>query len=834
MKHQAMKWWGLSCGLALLTFTGCNANYTLDPTGFACDPGGVCPTGFHCSDQNVCMAGSQSCTCSAPPQSVCVGSVARSFVGRCVYASCQFDPIDTVCPNGCSNGACNTQACSASSCTTPPKSTCLNGTTLRTFAAQGTCENSGCAYAATEVACKNGCENNACKGADLCAGLVCQTPPAPSCVGNTAKTPSATGTCDPGTGTCTYPVSDQVCPQACSSGLCVSQNLAFTQVGPRVRFAINAIDVAPSGGTVLAVGNAGKVARWNGTEWKDISTPSVASDLRSVAFVGPQVAYLVGTNRTLWAWRSNTSSLTPVVLAVDGGTAADFTQVYGRSESEVLVTASSGEFWKFDGGTWAVGALPASTGPYQINSAYIDEQHLARLAGLCNNSGGANASCVLKAAPGDTFSADLNAGSRVGFTAVGGSFNPASSLSSLAMVGRADTTLVNHDGASGNFTDVNTLTEGDSIVGITAENSLLPRSVFVLTSSARHPGHLYQLDTVLTTITSKVVVDTYLGEETLSRSVAQGTTPGVIVAEVNRLAGANNVFRHSTLVDEAFDLGLDFAAVSVDPLGTLFVTNSHGDVGLKRTTQATWEFHRAQNMLVRGLEARNGAAVLLVGKDATAQEGAIYRWLPTGALKAASKPNTTFNSVCRVSDTEGWAVGTQGTVYSVTGLSAAQVSSGTTKDLLFVDCQAASASNPIGAVACGNDSTVLALRNSTWSPLTPAFPSNGKTFTQCRVSGGAVFVAGDGVFAKFEGGTWTTLTPKAGLTSFLVRSPTEIYGAAVTAPSTTTSPAQSSVFRFDGSQWVSVLPVSGQVGGGVQTSSKVVFAGSGGLLIEGR
>jgi hypothetical protein len=653
-------------------------------------------------------------------------------------------------------------------------------------------------------------------------------------VGTTAKTPGATGTCDPGTGSCTYPTTDQVCPKACSSGACVDPSLTFTQVGPRVRFAINALDVAPSGGTVLAVGNAGKVARWNGTDWKDIAGPSAASDLRSVAFVGPQLAYVVGSNRTLWAWRSNTASLVPVQLGSDGGSSADFTQVHGRGEGDVVVASSSGEVWRFDGGTWAKGSLPASGGPFHVTSVYLDEQHLARVAGLCNDPQGASASCVLSAQVGADFSASLNTGSRVGFTAVGGSFTPATADLSVALLGRADATLASHEAGPGTFSDLNTPLEGDSIVGITAESLTVPRSVYVLTSSARHPGHLYQFDSVLSTITSKVIIDTYLGEETLSRSVAQGASPGVIVAEVNRVAGANNVFRHSPLVDEAFDLGIDLVGASLDAAGTLYVVNSHGDVGLKRTTQPSWEFHRSQNLVVRGLEARNGAAVLLVGKDSTAQEGTIARWLPTGPVKAASKPGTTFNSVCRVSELEAWAVGSQGTIYSVTAANAAQVPSGTSKELFFVDCAQASSSAPTStAVACGAESTVLTLRNNTWSPVSPAFPLGGKALTQCRVWGQTLFVAGDGVFATFSGGVWTTLTSKSGLGSLVVRSPTEIYAATVTTPSTSTSPALSTVFRFDGAAWSPLLLVSGQIGGGMQTGAQVVFAGTGGLLVEG-
>ena len=52
-------------------------------------------------------------------------------------------------------------------CTTPPPPTCLSPTSVRTYAAEGTCPNEPCTadtcdYAPMDVPCPSGCENDAC------------------------------------------------------------------------------------------------------------------------------------------------------------------------------------------------------------------------------------------------------------------------------------------------------------------------------------------------------------------------------------------------------------------------------------------------------------------------------------------------------------------------------------------------------------------------------------------------------------------------------------------------------------------------------------------------
>jgi hypothetical protein len=354
--------------------------------------------------------------------------------------------------------------------------------------------------------------------------------------------------------------------------------------------------------------------------------------------------------------------------------------------------------------------------------------------------------------------------------------------------------------------------------------------VYVQTSSANTGvGHLYQLDKTGTYVGATQALETFFGAEALSVNVGAGPTGGVLLAEVNRVAGANNVFRHQPTVDEALDLGEDFVGASVDAANGLVVATIFGDLGVRRVGSPTWDFTRSTTPVsLRAVEARNGASVLMAGKDYTTTDGVLLRWQSgPGFSHLVTRPNTTFNALCRVSDTEGWAVGTGGVIYSVTAMGATPVTSGTTRDLLSVDCVAGA------AVACG-DGVVLRATNGVWAPVTPAFPVANKLLTHCRLGGGALWAVGDNVFQKFEGGAWSTLPAKSGVSGLVVRSATEVYAALVTTPATISNPGQSAVSRFDGTQWKEQLTVTGILGSGVQVGPRVLFAGTGGLLVEGR
>ena len=145
--------------------------------------------------------------------------------------------------------------CTPDPCTSPPTDTC-NGNTLTTYPAVGTCTPNGnqasCSYPSTPVDCgamNEQCQSGAC--VDPCVGFLCNTPPGPSCQGNSAVTYAALGTCSSpgGTPTCAYtPLPVDCSPLVCSNGACKS---ALTIGFCRVQSPDTITDVATTSTTVF-------------------------------------------------------------------------------------------------------------------------------------------------------------------------------------------------------------------------------------------------------------------------------------------------------------------------------------------------------------------------------------------------------------------------------------------------------------------------------------------------------------------------------------------------------------------------------------------------------
>lgn len=817
----------LVSSLSLVALTaGCDASVKIDPAGYRCDVGNVCPSGFSCVD-GTCQRGGPvdtSCAnvvCNSPPATECMGGSLQTYVGRCVSGQCTYDAVTMTCASTCSNGAC-VDACAGVSCVTPPATACADGNTLSTFAQTGTCSNGQCAYTKTDTTCPNGCSNGQCSGVDLCRSMnvMCTTPPMTTCVGNTRRTFAMTGTCEPGTGACTYAPSDMVCPNGCALGQCVAPSLTFAQVGPRVRFPINALDVAPSssGNSALAVGDNGKLARWDGSTWTELMS-GTTNKLNAVAFVSGTVAYAVGERSTAMSVRPSNNTVSAVSLS--GGGNLSLVSVSGRSESEVMIASSTGEWWRQRGGNWANGSLPNTSGTLSMVAAYMDESQRERIVGRC----GSSRCTAYRNASGGTpmWTLQTQSGTR-GFSAVGGSFDiPSSTTISTAFLG-ADLDLITHDSsliASNPYSTVmlNSSLAGNTIVGVTAQAVTVGRDVYVLTSSVGSAtGHLYRLSRAAGVSTTDAL-QTYYGEEHLSPNDATG----VLVAEVRRTSGVNNVFRRSVITNEALDVGEDFVGASADALGNLYFVSEYGDVVIRRTGSATFEFRRPANYdwSITGADARNGTGVLLVGRDVTNGEGLITRYSGTGFTDVSNAAGESFNAVCRVSDTEAWAVGARGSIFRINGTTATKQTSPTTNDLLAVDCSAGV------AVACGKSGTVLRFANSTWTSISTGLGATGDVHT-CKLTAQGALVGGDGFLGFFQSGTWTPLAGQMGLRSLVVRGPLEVYGAFVSGSTTTIS-------RFDGSAWgPSLTSVTGVLGGGVQVGSRVVWGGSLGAIVEGR
>jgi hypothetical protein len=192
------------------------------------------------SDLAPCMNGlcnddpCEGVICNQPPPSTCANATTLTVYaasGVCSAGFCSYPASSVACT--CQNNACESNPCAGVICNSPPSATCV-GNVLRTFASPGTCDGTtgGCAYASTDTTCSAGCQNAQCAN-DRCVGVVCNQPPAQSCVNaTTLRTYASSGTCDPSTGACTYSSSQSSCSgtQTCQGGACVAIacSLAFS------------------------------------------------------------------------------------------------------------------------------------------------------------------------------------------------------------------------------------------------------------------------------------------------------------------------------------------------------------------------------------------------------------------------------------------------------------------------------------------------------------------------------------------------------------------------------------------------------------------------------
>lgn len=183
------------------------------------DLGGVCDGGA-CRDRLPC----EGVVCDAPPMPYCDDDVAVTFgaTGTCVADDCQYAPRRSDCftvDQICQAGACvPPTACTGLSCEDPPENFCRGQVAVR-FGETGTCSEGACRYTETTDDCAARgflCFSGDCELDDPCTGVVCNTPPEPSCVGQVAHSYALPGECS--RGECRYVEFTEDC--ALGAGVC--------------------------------------------------------------------------------------------------------------------------------------------------------------------------------------------------------------------------------------------------------------------------------------------------------------------------------------------------------------------------------------------------------------------------------------------------------------------------------------------------------------------------------------------------------------------------------------------------------------------------------------
>ncbi|MDO8505719.1 MAG: hypothetical protein Q7S48_04035 [bacterium] len=177
-------------------------------TDTICDDSDLCTVSDHC-DGDVCVA--DPIVCVSPDPAECAnGTTRRTFaaVGTCAEGACSYASTDTVCNDA---DACTADACSAGACTTSPI-TCTDGN----LCTDDWCDSSsGCVFTPNAVACDDAdpCTTDDVCGGGSCTGtpVVCTSPSSAECANSTTlRTYAAVGTCNAG-GACFYAPIDTVC-----------------------------------------------------------------------------------------------------------------------------------------------------------------------------------------------------------------------------------------------------------------------------------------------------------------------------------------------------------------------------------------------------------------------------------------------------------------------------------------------------------------------------------------------------------------------------------------------------------------------------------------------
>lgn len=177
--------------------------------------------------------------CQTPPAAVCEGNRAISFslFGECNNGTCVYPPVIDDCgSNGgtCEAGVCvdPVDPCDGVTCDSPPATNCEGDTLNEYLADSGECVDGGCTYEVEQTDCaarRQICEDGACvTPINLCAGIICEEPPANGCDGESAVTYVDEGECNPADGECVYAEETRRDCAAeglfCNNGRCQAEN----------------------------------------------------------------------------------------------------------------------------------------------------------------------------------------------------------------------------------------------------------------------------------------------------------------------------------------------------------------------------------------------------------------------------------------------------------------------------------------------------------------------------------------------------------------------------------------------------------------------------------
>ena len=344
--------------------------------------GGACSVASSSSSSSCPIVYSNCVTCTKN-DNVCIDSTLRTYAAAsCSSGTCGSSYTESACPYGCKSQAgddvCHSDACSPNPCTSPSDDVCASSSTLTTYAATGSCTNSGtgsanCAYTPSSQGCTYGCLSLG--GDDRCASNTAPTLSSLS-LSSTYGNYAATGQPATVTSTGSDPNNEQVRLRCgSSSGAADFCTSSYTASNPSCTF------YSPWGGSADQIvycfiedAPGARSSVLQTTLSADNSAPAVSLSRNPSA---GQI--LPGTSTTLTASSSDTrSGVSTTSITVDSATATTcsgtscqhtFSPAYGRHTVSSSATDRVGNIGQSPSETFIADNPPVVAGPISYSGS---------------------------------------------------------------------------------------------------------------------------------------------------------------------------------------------------------------------------------------------------------------------------------------------------------------------------------------------------------------------------------------------------------------------------------------------------------------------------------
>lgn len=515
-------------------------------------------------------------------------------------------------------------------------------------------------------------------------------------------------------------------------------------------FAPNSIDMVSSTDGWL-VAWQGKIMRYNGTSWSEVTSP-VTAELRSVHMLSSADGWAVGDSGTIIKWNgtswATTTSPTSNVLA----------SVHMLSSTDGWAVGWSGTILRWNGTSWTTTTSPTT---YNLESVFM----LSSTQGWAVGSDIMGNGIILKY-NGSNWAVEANT----------------SSLRSVYMVSASDGWAVGNGGLILRYNGTTW-----SPVASPTTNSFFQVKMLSATDgwAVATGGTICKYDGTSWSAVPSPISWTITSVDMVSASegwaISSDTNDGLIL----KYPGAN--WQAQTNPGGTWHYSVDM----LTPTDGWAVGGSGTIIKRNGTSWAT-ATSPTSNMLfsVSMLNSSEGWAV--------GDLGTIVKYDGSSWATATSPTGNSLYSVDTVSSSDGWAVGASGTIIRWNGTSWAATTSPTTSSLRSIDMLSSSE-----GWAVGSGGTVIRHNGVSWSTVPTCTSSILRSISMLSSNEGWA-VGEAGTIIRWNGTNWSTVSSPTGNNLWSIKMLSSREGWAVGGNQT--------ILRWDGASWTAMTsPASGHL-----------------------